>query len=67
MEEDGTEQQDLWGPIEMANWRKTPCVRGRVATEDDAKAGAAVFYFNLSEGQSSHPLDLDLPRCAIPA
>ena len=49
----------------MANWHETPCVRGRVATEDDAKAGSAVFHLDLSEGQESHPIDLDLPRCAI--
>ncbi len=49
----------------MANWRDTPCVRGRVATEDDANAGRAVFYLDLSDGQESHPVDLDLPRCAI--
>ena len=65
MEENGTRPEELWGPIAMANWRETPCVRGRVATEDDAKAGSAVFYLNLSEGQESHPIDLDLPRCAI--
>jgi hypothetical protein len=40
-------------------------LRGRVATEDDANGGRAVFYINLSEGQESRPVDLDLPRCAI--
>jgi hypothetical protein len=65
MEETGTEREDLWGPIAMANWRETPCIRGRVATEDDTNAGRAVFYLNLSEGQENHPVDLDLPHCAI--
>jgi hypothetical protein len=65
MEETGTEQEELWGPIATANWRETPCIRGRVATEDDANAGRAVFFINLSGGQESHPVDLDLPRCAI--
>ncbi len=65
MEETGPERKNLWGPIAMANWRDTPCIRGRVATEDDANAGRAVFYLNLSEGQESRPVDLDLPRCAI--
>jgi hypothetical protein len=65
MEETGTEPDDVLGPIAMANWRKTPCVRGRVATEDDASAGRAAFYLDLSDGQESRPVDLDLPRCAI--
>ena len=38
---------------------------GRVATQDDANAGRAVFYLDLSDGQESSPVDLDLPRCAI--
>jgi hypothetical protein len=65
MEETGTEREDVWGPIAMTNWRETPCVQGRAATEDDANAGRAVFFLNLSEGQESRPVDLDLPRCAI--
>jgi hypothetical protein len=59
------EQEDIWGPISMRNWRDTPCVAGRVATEDDVKAGRAAFYLELSEGQASHPFDLNLPSCAI--
>ena len=65
MEATRTEQEDLWGPIAVASWRETPCVRGRAATEDDAKAGRAAFYLALSEGQESQPVDLDLPRCAV--
>jgi hypothetical protein len=65
MEETGTEREAVWGPIAMANWRERPCIRGRAATEDDANAGRAVFYLDVSEGQESHPVDLDLPRCAI--
>ena len=60
-----TDTQDDPGPIAMSTWRETPCVRGRAATEDDAKAGRAAFYLALSEGQESRPIDLDLPRCAI--
>lgn len=29
------------------------------------RLGKAVFYLDLSEGQESHPVELDLPRCAI--
>jgi hypothetical protein len=65
MDETGTEREDVWGPITIANWRETPCIQGRAATEDDAAAGRVVFYLDLSEGQESHPVGLDLPRGAI--
>ena len=65
MEKTRTEPEDDCGPIALASWRETPCVRGRAAAEDDAKAGRAAFYLNLSEGQESQPVDLDLPRCAV--
>jgi hypothetical protein len=65
MEETRPEREDAWGPIAMPNWRETPCIRGRAATEDDANAGRAVFFLDLSEGQHSQSVDLDLPRCAI--
>jgi hypothetical protein len=59
------QSSNLWGQIQLEAWRETPCIRGRAATEDDANAGRAVFYLDLSEGQESRPVDLDLPRCAI--
>lgn len=59
------EQKDGWEPIEVANWPETPCLWGRVATEDDVKAGRAVFYLDLSEGQESRPVALNLPAAAI--
>ena len=58
MEETGTEPVDVWGPIAMTNWRETPCIRGRVATEDDAHAGRAVFYLDLSDEQIARVMDI---------
>lgn len=49
-------------PIEIAHWRKTPCLTGRAATQDDVAAGRAVF---AAPGAGSQPIDLKLPRCAI--
>jgi hypothetical protein len=60
-----TENPALWGPIAIASWRATPCIRGRVATETDVKDGKAIFYFDLSKGQESSPFDLALPCCSI--
>jgi hypothetical protein len=51
MEETTTQREDDPGPIAMSTWRETPCVRGRTATEDHARAGRAAFYLALSEGQ----------------
>jgi hypothetical protein len=55
--------RDLWCPINPDDWKATPCVAGRVANEEDVKAGRAVFY--IKEG--SVPADLELPCCGIQA
>jgi hypothetical protein len=65
MSDAASETPNLWGPIAVASWQATPCIRGRVATEADVKGGTAVFYLDLTEGQDSRPFDLALPRCAI--
>ena len=54
---------DLWGPLDITNWRETPCIRGRVATKDDVDAGLAVFY--IINPSQMKPLDVRLPACAI--
>ena len=54
---------DLWGPILASDWRRTPHVSGRAATEADVIAGLAVFYV----AGESLPVAMDLPCCAIQA
>lgn len=49
-------------PIDIANWRETPCLTGRPATQDDVGAGRSVF---AAPGADSKPIDLKLPLCAI--
>jgi len=51
----------MWGSIDMKVWDKTPCISGRIATEEDIKNGIAVFM--IPDG--SIPCDTDLPICAI--
>ena len=46
-------------PIDMKQWRATPAIEGRAATEIDVAAGRAVFAV---EGE---PVEIDLPACAI--
>lgn len=48
-----------WGPIDLAQWRRTPHVEGRAATDQDVNDGRAVFAVG------GEPVELDLPSCAI--
>ena len=50
---------DLWGPIDLKKWRKTPIIEGRAATDHDVAEGRAVFAVG------GEPVELDLPSCAI--
>ena len=43
----------------MKEWRATPAVEGRAATDLDVQAGRAVFAVG------GEPVELDLPSCAI--
>ena len=55
----------LWGKVDVEHWRQTPCLRGRVAIEQDVKDGRAVFYLgNAGEIGAVH-VDIGLPHCAI--
>ena len=51
---------DHWGAIDPESWNTVPNVSGRVATESDVAAGAAVFYV---DGQSE-PADYVIPSRA---
>ena len=52
---------ELWGPLDAGNWRSTPAIESRTATEADIRAGVAVFY--MPSGSTPHPIQL--PICAI--
>lgn len=52
------------GPVNVDKWKSMPCVKGRLATDQDTKAGRAVFVFK-GDSASVHPLDIALPHCAI--
>jgi hypothetical protein len=55
-------QSAALSPFGLADWRETPCLTGRAATQEDVGAGRAVF---AASGAESKPIDLKLPRCAI--
>ena len=52
---------DIWGKIQLEAWHDTPCVQGRVASEDDVREGRAVFYVD----GPSQAADVSLPHCAL--
>ena len=51
----------IWEQILASDWRSTPCVTGRAASEADVLAGRAVFYI---EGDSA-AAPVQIPCCAI--
>ena len=58
-------EDDLWGNVNMQDWQNTPCIFGRIAVEEDVKAGRAVFYLQEPKEIGAKPLELELPSCAI--
>ncbi len=56
---------ELWGAIDPNQWRDTPCLRGRVAVEQDVKDGRAVFYLGNADEIGAVHVDIGLPHCAI--
>ena len=55
----------LWGRVHVENWQQTPCLRGRVAVEQDVKDGRAVFYLGNADEIGAVHVDIGLPHCAI--
>lgn len=47
---------ELWGPVEVQNWRSVATTNGRVADEADVIAGRAVFYIDGASEPHSMPL-----------
>ena len=46
------------------SWRTTPCVTGRLATEEDCKSGLAAFFLIDPGDFSVRPSNCALPRLA---
>ncbi|WP_162052214.1 hypothetical protein [Pontibacter pamirensis] len=57
--------KDVWSSINMEEWRKTPCLKERIATEEDVEAGRAVFFIESEGTDIQHaPLDIGAPSLA---
>jgi hypothetical protein len=50
-----TTEKDLFPPIDIKNWGKTPCVNGRLATKKETENGTALLYYDKKSGQNLLP------------
>ena len=63
--DDEKTNSEQFGPIDIANWSQTPCLKGLVATEKDTRIGTAVFYLQPDDTHIISAIDMPLPCCAI--
>jgi hypothetical protein len=56
---------NLWGEFSPSAWQSVRFVAGRLATEDDVRAGCAVFYLGNAEQHGGRPYLMTLPQCAL--
>lgn len=54
---------ELWGSINVSDWKNTPYIIGRTASENDIEKGLAVF--SIGQASTISPVDLDLPLCGV--
>jgi hypothetical protein len=57
-------EEELWGTINIATWKTTPCISGRLATEADVKEGKAVFFIQEPDGKTQIE-PIRIPSCII--
>ncbi len=57
-------EDPLWGPIDRTQWRRVSHMSGTLATEDDVKAGRAVFFLGNLDEVPARPSTLRLPALA---
>ncbi|NUN70942.1 MAG: hypothetical protein HUU02_14675 [Bacteroidetes bacterium] len=56
--------EDLWGTINISEWKTTPCINGRLATEADVKEGRAVFFIQEPD-EETRIEPIVIPSCVI--
>jgi hypothetical protein len=56
-------EENLWGAIDLSNWKQTPHIKNKVATEQDVIDGRAVFYIE-NGGKEHTPLNANIPFIA---
>jgi hypothetical protein len=56
---------ELWGPVDPDKWRRIATTSGTLATEEDVKAGCAVFYLENPDEIGAEPYEVNLPHCGV--
>lgn len=57
-----TKEKNLFPPIDIKTWDKTPCVNGRLATKKETENGTALLYYDKKDG--AKPYNLTVPKLA---
>jgi hypothetical protein len=57
-----TKEKNLFPPIDIKTWDKTPCVNGRLATKKETENGTALLYYDKKE--NAKPYNMTLPKLA---
>jgi hypothetical protein len=57
-----TKGKNLFPPIDIKTWDKTPCVSGRLATKQETENGTALLFYDKKE--DAKPVNIILPKLA---
>lgn len=55
--------ENNWPEFDIKLWKNVPAISGRIATEDEAKKGVAVFCLQ-NTGDEHKSFEIDLPKLA---
>jgi hypothetical protein len=55
---------NLWGAVDLQNWKQTPHIKNKIATEQDVIDGRAVFFIENCD-EEHKPLNINLPSIAF--
>jgi hypothetical protein len=59
-----SEKEELFPPIDIKSWNKTPCVSERLATEEETSNGTALLYYGKGDHPEAKPYPMKLPKLA---
>ena len=54
---------ELYPPIHLKDWEKTPVINGRLPTEEETKNGSSLLYYP-NPGPDVKPYNMTLPKLA---
>lgn len=55
--------EELYPPIQLKDWEKTPVINGRLPTEEETKNGNSLLYYP-NPGPDVKPYNMTLPKLA---